>query len=88
MPTEETTYRGFIEKRLDKQDTTLDEILTQTKRTNGRVTQIEIDHKIDVAVRDAQNKMINRIVIAVIAVAAFAIGSVIVPIFSAYLSTR
>jgi hypothetical protein len=41
MPTEEQTYRIFLEKRLDKQDKTLEEILIQTKRTNGRVSKLE-----------------------------------------------
>lgn len=41
MPSEEQTYRAFLEKRLDKQDKTLDDILTQTKKTNGRVGNLE-----------------------------------------------
>lgn len=41
MPTEEQTYRAFLEKRLDKQDVTLGEILAQTKKTNGRVDRLE-----------------------------------------------
>ncbi len=40
-PTEEQTYRTFLEKRLDNQDVSLGEILKQTKITNGRVSKLE-----------------------------------------------
>ncbi len=40
-PTEEQTYRSFLEKRLDNQDVSLGEILKQTKITNGRVSKLE-----------------------------------------------
>lgn len=41
MPPEELTYRNFLDKRLDKQDATLSEILLQTRTTNGRVNKLE-----------------------------------------------
>ena len=41
MPTEEQTYRSFLERRLDKQDEALGKILEQTIKTNGRVSTLE-----------------------------------------------
>ena len=41
MPSEEQTYRSFLEKRLDNQDTALGKILEQTTKHNGRLTKVE-----------------------------------------------
>lgn len=42
---EETTFRKDLMRRMDVQDDALDRIETQTIRTNGRVTAVEIQLK-------------------------------------------
>ena len=83
MPNEETTYREGIGHRLTKQDNMLSEILAQTTKTNGRVSTLETDRKIDRAVHDAQLKLIRRLLYAFATGLTFVAGSVAVPILSA-----
>lgn len=84
MASEEETYRLGIERRLDTQDVKLDQILEQTKKTNGRVTQLEIDK----AVQTAQLKVIRTILYAMAGSVTFVMGSVVVPILVAYIQAH
>ena len=89
-PSEQETYRKGIDERFDHQDDTLTRIeaqggetLTQVKKTNGRVTALENNEKI----RDAELKIVKRILYAMGASLLFIIGQIIVPIFAAMIQT-
>lgn len=83
MPTEEITYRQGIESHLRTQDFKLDKILDQTTKTNGRVSAIEQEK----LVADAKMKLIVNMLYALGSGFVFIIGSVTLPIITAFIST-
>jgi hypothetical protein len=82
-PTEEQTYRQGIQRRLDSQDSKLDQILAQTTKTNGRVTELERQDE----VRAAQMRIVMRLLNWIGGAVAFALASVVVPIAVAYINS-
>ena len=63
----------------------LSRIEIQTTTTNGRVSKLERNQDIDKAVHDAQMIFIKRLLYVVTSSLIFLIGSVAVPIITAYI---
>lgn len=79
-PTEQDTWRSWIGQRLDKQDDLLEKNLAQSTKTNGRVSQLEIDREIG----KAQMRIMTRLLYAVGTGLAFLIGQVVIPLVNAW----
>jgi hypothetical protein len=75
MPSEEQTYREFVKSKLSSLEKTGEETLAQTKKTNGRVNDLERDLDI------ARARVTTAIVII-----AFTIGSVLIPLAGSYIA--
>lgn len=61
----------------------LQEIKTQTTRTNGRVTSLEVE----IQKQDTRNQVFRARIYTAVSILVFLIGTILIPIVSAYISS-